>query len=442
MKRFIKVLLSLCVLVCFVGCNSNKVTSSTAETSPVTIPQEVDSTTEPINGNNEGTEIDTEATLENVIDETTENVTEEPTEKETATPTEPPTEHSKELTVDEILAQMTLEEKICQMFIIAPENLMEKWNITVADTEMINRLNKYPVGGFIFFNANIVNPDQITAMTNKLHNWSYEATGLPFFTSIDEEGGRVLRIGANANFSVTKVGAMSTIPTKEKAYEAGNVIGKYLKEYGFNFNFAPDADVLTESENQVIGDRSFGSDATIVAEFAVAYSNGLHASNILSTFKHFPGHGATKGDTHEGFAYTSKNLEELMEAELVPFKSAAENNVDAVMVAHISVPSILGDNTPCSLSKYMITDILRKELGYNGLIVTDALDMGAITNTYGDGEAAVMAVLAGNDILLKPKNFFTAYEAVLNAVKNGVISEERINESVKRIINVKLSLKK
>ena len=228
----------------------------------------------------------------------------------------------------------------------------------------------------------------------------------------------------------------------EKAYEAGNTIGEYLKKYGLNFNFAPDADVITNPENKIIGDRSFGSDAKSVAEFSVAYSKGLQTNGVLSTFKHFPGHGATKGDTHEGFAYTSKTLEELMESELMPFKAAAENNVDAVMVAHISVPSILGDNTPCSLSEFMVTDVLRNELGFEGLIVTDALDMGAITNTYGDGEAAVMAVLAGNDILLKPKDFFASYEAVLKAVKNGQISEERIDESVKRIISVKLSLKK
>ena len=434
MKKLVIVLLSLCLFMCLAGCDSNKVTTSMVETSPVTIPYENNTTTKP-----------SESVTEDITDVPTEAPTQEQTEVSTQEQTEAPTEapsQSKELTAEEILAQMTLEEKICQMFIIAPENLMEKWNITTVDSEMINRLNKYPVGGYIFFKANVVNPNQLTKMINNLQNWSKENTNLPFFTAIDEEGGRVLKIGANANFPVTKVGAMSTIITREKAYEAGDIIGKYLKYYGLNFNFAPDADVITNPENQIIGDRSFGSDASVVSEFAVAYSQGLQSNGILSTFKHFPGHGATKGDTHEGFAYTSKTLDELMESELVPFKAAAKNGVDAVMVAHISVPTILGDNTPCSLSKYMVTDVLRNELGFEGLIVTDALDMGAITNTYGDGEAAVMAVLAGNDILLKPNNFFASYEGVLNAVKNGVISEERIDESVKRIISVKLSLKK
>lgn len=396
------------------------------------------------------TEVESETIAEEVTEVPTETSTQEPTEMSTETPTEAPTEvpvdtpeePKPELSVDDILSRMTLEEKICQMFVIAPENLMVKWNITTFDTEMQNRLNDYPVGGYIFFKANIVNPNQIKDMTNKLQDWSYGATGLPFFTAIDEEGGRVLRIGSNSSFPVTKVGAMSEIATRERAYEAGDIIGKYLKEYGFNLDFAPDADVITNPDNQVIGDRSFGTEASKVSEYALAYAKGLQENKVLSTFKHFPGHGSTKGDTHEGFAYTSKTLEELMVSELVPFKTAAENKVDAIMVAHISVPSILGDNTPCSLSKYMVTDILRNEIGFEGLIVTDALDMGAITNTYGDGEAAVMAVLAGNDILLKPKDFFVAYEAVLNAVKDGVISEERIDESVKRIINVKISLKK
>ena len=416
MGRYLRVLISVSLFLILVGCDSNKTVTSIKETSPITVP-EVETTTEVLSSEFE-------------------------TETETETPTSPSIENSKDKTVDEIIARMTLEEKICQMFIIAPENLMEKWNITTVDSEMINRLNKYPVGGYIFFKANVVNPNQVTTMIGELQNWSKEHTGMPFFTAIDEEGGRVLKIGANGNFPVTKVGAMSTISTREKAYEAGYIIGEYLNYYGFNFNFAPDADVITNSENQIIGDRSFGNDAGIVSEFSVAYSNGLHENGVLSTFKHFPGHGATKGDTHEGFAYTSKTLEELEEAELIPFRAAAENGVDAVMVAHISVPTILGDNTPCSLSKYMVTDVLRNELGFEGLIVTDALDMGAITNTYGDGEAAVMAVMAGNDILLKPANFFASYEGVLNAVKNGIISEERINESVKRIISVKLSLKK
>ena len=417
MKRFSVFVLVLFVFINLVGCNSNTIITST-ETPTET-----------------STEIPTETPTETLTEAPT---TETPSETESETVTKEPTVDP----VDEILSRMTLEEKICQMFIIAPENLMEKWNITTVDSEMINRLNKYPVGGYIFFKANVVNPTQLTGMIGELQNWSLDYTGLPFFTAIDEEGGRVLKIGANDNFPVTKVGAMSTITTMEKAYEAGNTIGEYLKKYGLNFNFAPDADVITNPEYKIIGYRSFGSDAKSVAEFSVAYSKGLQTNGVLSTFKHFPGHGATKGDTHEGFAYTSKTLEELMESELMPFKAAAENNVDAVMVAHISVPSILGDNTPCSLSEFMVTDVLRNELGFEGLIVTDALDMGAITNTYGDGEAAVMAVLAGNDILLKPKDFFASYEAVLKAVKNGQISEERIDESVKRIISVKLSLKK
>lgn len=367
----------------------------------------------------------------------TKEQTNEQTEPETQIPDEPIISET-----DRIIANMTLEQKVCQMFILAPENLMDKWNITVADDEMKNRLKNYPVGGFVFFNANVVNPTQIKTMINNLQTYSNEYCGLPFFTAIDEEGGRVLRIGNNPNFPVTKVGAMGAMTTSDEAYEAGNIIGEYLKEYGFNFDFAPDADVITNSDNKVIGDRSFGNNADFVTDCAIAYSNGLHEHGVLSTFKHFPGHGATKGDTHEGFAYTDKTYNELMDEELLPFVSARENGVDAIMVAHISVPSILGDETPCTMSEYMVTQILRKELRFEGLIVTDALDMGAITQKYTDAEAAVLAIKAGNDILLKPKNFYNAYEGVINAVNNGEISEERIDESVRRIISVKLSLKK
>lgn len=355
---------------------------------------------------------------------------------------EEPTESAPTLDerAEEILNSMTLKEKICQMFIIAPENLMGGWQIQSADADMENKLKEYPVGGFIFFESNLANPNQTKEMLSNLQSYSKELTGLTFFTCIDEEGGRVARIGNNTAFGVKKVLAMNTIKSQNEAYTAGYTIGEYLSELGFNFDFAPDADVLTNSENTVINDRSFGSDADIVSDYAVSYANGLNNNNILSTFKHFPGHGGTEGDTHEGFAYTNKTLDELMEEELKPFIAAKDNNVDAIMVAHVSVPNILKDNTPCSLSKYMITDILRNTIGYKGLIITDALSMSAITNEYTSKEAAVLAVLAGNDILLKPDNFFEAYSGVEEAVKNGRITEERINESVRRIIKVKLQL--
>ena len=219
-----------------------------------------------------------------------------------------------------------------------------------------------------------------------------------------------------------------------------NKTGKDIREMGFNLDFAPDADVLTEPDNQVIGERSFGSDADTVRKLAKAYLNGLHNKNILGGYKHFPGHGATKGDTHEGYAYTDKTIEELMKSELVPFAHASEDGADFVMVAHISLPGESDDGVPCSLSEDIITGVLRKQLGYDGIVITDALNMGAITGKYSGAEGTLMSVKAGADMILMPANFQQSYNALLEACQSGKITEERIDESVLRILTVKCGM--
>ncbi|MDE6365740.1 MAG: glycoside hydrolase family 3 protein, partial [Lachnospiraceae bacterium] len=270
--------------------------------------------------------------------------------------------------------------------------------------------------------------------------FSLEIEGMPLFQCVDEEGGRVARIGNHEGFDVPKVGAMGKINTEEDAYAAGSTIGAYLGELGFTLDFAPDADVLTNPQNTVIGNRSFGEDAEQVLRFARAYSDGLHAHGVLSAFKHFPGHGATEADTHDGYAYTDKTYEELRQADLVPFAGAAEAGIDCVMVSHIAVPNVTGNNTLCSLSYQMITEVLRGALQYDGIIVTDAMNMGAITRQYASDEAAVAAIKAGADVILMPENLQLAAEGVLAAVRSGVITEERIDASVRRLIRVKLNL--
>ena len=381
----------------------------------------------------------------NSVEHTTEVVEESTAEVIIEVQTEPTTENLPELTIDDqveaIINEMTLHEKVCQLFVVTPESLMNSNTITYIGEEFKNTLKDYPVGGVIFFGGNLVDREQTKNMLNTLQGYASEINGLPIYTCVDEEGGRVARIGNNPNFGVTKIQAMSNVNTLDEAYNAGWVIGNYLNELGFNFDFAPDADVITNPSNMVIGDRSFGTDGEVVSSLAVEYAKGLQDNNVLSTFKHFPGHGATEGDTHEGYSYTSKSLAELMESELKPFIAAKENNVDAIMVAHISVPNIIGDNTPCTMSKYMITDVLRNEIGYEGLIITDALNMGAIVNEYESDEAAVNAVLAGNDLLLMPKDFYLAYNGVINAVSEGIITEERLNESLRRIIKSKILIK-
>lgn len=341
--------------------------------------------------------------------------------------------------VESILADMTLEEKVYQLFIITPEALTGSKTVTAAGETTRKSLEKYPVGGLIYFAKNLKNPEQTTKMLQGVMEFSYEVEGLPLFTCIDEEGGRVARIGSNAAFGVDRIGCMRNVKDVDEAYAAGATIGAYLSKLGFNLDFAPDADVLTNKDNSVIGDRSFGEDPDRVTELAAAVSDGLHSQKVLSTFKHFPGHGATLADTHEGFAYTDKTYEELLKSEWKPFMAAGEKGVDVVMVAHISVPKVTGDDTPCTLSKKMITDVLRNDLGYEGIIVTDALNMGAITQKYDSAQASVMALDAGVDMLLMPQDFKQAVQGILKAVKEGEISEERIDEALRRIIKAKLS---
>ena len=297
------------------------------------------------------------------------------------------------------------------------------------------------MGGLVYFSKNLKNPAQTKKMLQKTMEFSYEIEGMPLFICIDEEGGRVARVGNNPAFGVPKVGAMEKITNEEEAYAVGETIGAYLSQLGFNFDFAPDADVLTNQDNTVIGDRSFGRDPEAVTQMAAAVSDGLHSQGVLSTFKHFPGHGATREDTHEGFAYTEKTYEELLKCELKPFMAAGEKGIDAVMAAHIFVPSITGDEIPCSLSEKMLTDILREDLGFEGLIITDALNMGAITKKYSSAQAAVMAFEAGADMLLMPQDFVQAAEGILFAVQKGEISEERVDASLRRIIKAKLMWK-
>lgn len=341
----------------------------------------------------------------------------------------------------DILAEMTLEEKVYQMFIVTPEALTGYDEVNASTEITKGKLEEYPVGGLIYFADNIINREQTEDMLKNTTASAMELQGMPIFLCVDEEGGRVVRVAGNSKMGVQNVGAMQSITDKDGAYSAGATIGAYLKELGFTVDMAPVADVITNDKNTVIGDRAFGTDASTVDKYADAYSDGLHSQGILSTYKHFPGHGATEGDTHEGYAYTNKTYEELKETELVPFANAKKNDIDMVMVAHIAVPKVTGDNTPCTLSYKMVTEILRNDLEYDGLIITDAMNMGAITENYSSKEATVKAIQAGVDIVLMPQDFAASVEGVLEAVKNGEITEERINESVLRIIEKKLTMK-
>ena len=384
-------------------------------------------------GQNEGTD-ETELPGENVA--ATEEVTEQP---QTEVQTDPVEEQAAQL-----VSQMTLEDKIAQMFVITPNALTGYASgVTAAGDTTKEAYQSRPVGGIVYMADNLTDPEQTTTMLSNMQEIARERTGLPVFLCVDEEGGSVARIAGNDAFGVTDVGNMSDIGASgdvQNAYNAGSTIGSYLAALGFNVDFAPVADVLTNPDNQVIGQRSFGSDAQTVAGMVTSELQGLSAAGVYGTVKHFPGHGGTSGDSHDGAVSTDKTLEELMAEELVPFQSAIDGGVNFVMVGHISAPNVTGDNAPATLSKVMITDVLRGQMGYNGIVITDAMNMEAITGFYNSDKAAVLAVTAGADMILMPADYNTAYTGILNAVNDGTITEERINESVTRIVKAKLAM--
>ncbi len=339
--------------------------------------------------------------------------------------------------IAERLRQMTLQEKVAQLFIIFPEaSTTKKQAVIAVSQEMKDFLNQYPVGGMIFFESNVQNPEQLRALTRDLQ----ASSKYPLLIAIDEEGGRVARIGKNPNFSVPRITSALEIGQQNTPFlakEWGQQLGTYLKEYGINYNLAPVADILSNPANMVIGDRSFGSDPQMVAQMVTKMMKGLQEKAIVTCVKHFPGHGDTSKDTHVGSVISEKTWEEMLSCELVPFKAAIAQRADSIMVGHISTPNVTSDGLPNSLSYEMITTRLREELGFQGVVITDALNMGAITQNYSAGDAAQKAFLAGADILLMPQNFTEAYHAILQSVETGTISEARLNESVLRILKLK-----
>ncbi len=353
------------------------------------------------------------------------------------------TKPTKTEEVQNIVDSMSLEEKVAQLFLVQPEAIVDIGTATAAGDATKQAINKTPVGGFVYFSDNLQSEQQVQDMLRNVQKYSEDRIGLPAFLSVDEEGGTVARVASTGRFDVTDVGDMAKIGASgdvQQARQAGETIGSYLSELGFNLDFAPDADVLTNPDNTVVKKRSFGSDPRVVSDMSFAVAQGLAQHQVYSVYKHFPGHGATAGDTHQGYAYTDKTLDELKQSELIPFENAIQNNAAFIMAAHISAPRVTGDDTPASLSKTMITDILRGQMGYDGIVVTDAMNMGAVTEQYTSAQAAVKALQAGADLVLMPEDFQEAYQGVLDAVKDGTLTEQRINESVTRIVKVKVHM--
>ena len=348
-------------------------------------------------------------------------------------------------TTKDVLGKMSLREKVGQLFIVRPEALAENSNAETApatdrvDDAVISRIEEYPVGGIALFSRNITSAEQLPMFISDLQS----SSKYPLFIAVDEEGGRVARIANSDFFNVASYKSMEDIGKSgdaSKAEEVGRQIGSYLKELGFNLDFAPVADTNTNPQNIVIGDRSYGSDPALVARMVSAQLDGMHDSGIMGTLKHFPGHGDTKDDTHSGYVSIEKTWDELKECELVPFITALPK-ADMVMVSHITAVNVTSDKLPTSMSETMITGKLRNDLGYDGVIITDAMAMGAVADNYTSAEAAVTAVKAGVDIVLMPQNLNEAFNGVMNAVTDGEISMERLDESVLRILKMKAKYK-
>lgn len=348
------------------------------------------------------------------------------------TPEPTPTPDPVKVRAEELLSGMTLREKLCQLMIVRPEVLTGESPVTAAGETTRLALETYPVGGLIYSVDNLVTQEQTREMITNTQSYSK----LPLFISADEEGGNVGRLmyklgttWVNSMYSYKDQGA-------DTAYSNAKTIGTDMVSCLFNTDFAPVADVWTNPENTVIGDRAYSDDFEQAAELVASAVRGFTDAGVICCLKHFPGHGDTSTDTHEGAAVVSKSLDELRAGEFLPFVSGIEAGADMVMIGHITVTSV--DPEPATISKAIITDVLRGELGWDGVVISDSLDMGALAG-YDNGEVCVKFLEAGGDILLGIPDIETALTALEAAVTDGRLTESRIDESVQRVLELKIS---
>ncbi len=326
--------------------------------------------------------------------------------------------------IDEIMDNMTIEEKIGQMLIINTE--YDSFVPSLKET-----FDKVKPGGVILMKNNISNYEDTKKFVEDMKN----SSNVPFIVSMDQEGGRVQRMKYLEEDGATYIPDMYSVGLTNDsniAYQIGEIMAMEMRTIGVNVDFAPVVDVYSNLDNTVIGNRSFGSDTKLVSKMATNLANGLEDNGVIATYKHFPGHGDTSVDSHKKLPIIYKSKSEAEKLELIPFREAIKNNAKLIMIGHIAFPLITESEIPSSLSKKMVTDILKGELGYKGLVITDALNMKALTDNYSNEEIYVKAVEAGNDILLMPEDSILA----IKVIKEN-ISEERIDESVRKILTFK-----
>ena len=343
------------------------------------------------------------------------------------------TEEEKPSLVDETLAGMTLHEKVCQMMFVTPEELTGEDGVTVAGDATRQALENYPVGGIVYFAKNLESQDQVKEMID--NSQKYSSIGL--FVATDEEGGVVNRLMDTVG--TTYIGSMYYYKDDgdETAYENAYTIANDMLALGFNLDFAPVADVWSNPDNTVIGERAYSDDYAQAAELVGNAVKGFNDGGVMCTLKHFPGHGDTAEDSHYSSAYVHRTKEEIMADEMQPFRSGIEAGAEFVMVGHLIVPDI--DEVPATLSYKIATGILREELKFEGVAITDSFEMESIADNYSVDDAVVMSVKAGMDMILQPKDMASAVNSIEQAVADGELSEDRIDESVRRILTLKES---
>lgn len=340
---------------------------------------------------------------------------------------------------EQILNSMTLEEKLWQLFFVAPEALTGEEAVTESSDALTQALAEKPVGGVILFARNLISRGQTMALLADVQS----ASRLAPFLGVDEEGGTVSRVGANSAMGVTQLQDMSVYGASGDAsalYGDLYSLAQSLNELGFNVDFAPVADVTTGSDENPMKLRSFSSDPERCASMVSVSVGALQDGGVAACLKHFPGYGTATADDHNGSVSLDRTLEQLEQTEFVPFSAGIGKGAYFVMVSHLSVPAVTGDDTPADLSEKLVTELLRNTLHFQNVVITDAHNMGSITQNYTPAEAAVAALRAGVDMVLMPQDLQGAYDGVTKAIADGVLTEDRIDRSVLRILNVKIQL--
>jgi beta-N-acetylhexosaminidase len=342
------------------------------------------------------------------------------------------------------VARMSLEEKVGQMFMTyaygTSVDQADPRNQSTYGVDSFRQLiRRYHLGGIIYFawSDNVQDPQQIASLSNGVQRVATTSgSRVPALVSTDQEQGVVVRVTEPATQFPGSM-ALGAARDPALAHAAAAITGEELRAMGINENFAPVADVNVNPENPVIGVRSFSSDPGLASSLTEAQVRGYQRERVASTAKHFPGHGDTNVDSHTGLPVIDHSREELESIDLPPFEAAIDAGVESIMTAHIVVPALDDSGRPATLSRPILTDLLRREMGFDGVVVTDALTMEGVREMFGDDRVPIEAIKAGADILLMPPDLDLAYRSVLDAVRSGEISERRIDRSVYRILRLK-----